>query len=75
VAAVDGFGRMQGDGGRVSQRERFNASAMAEEDAWETVNFVYGDLYLVRRFVVCLRDLYLLTNSLELVLCLEREAV
>jgi hypothetical protein len=40
MAAVDGFGWVQGNGGGISQSGRFNASAMAEEDAWETVNFV-----------------------------------
>jgi hypothetical protein len=94
MVAVDGFGWVQGNGGGISQRGRFNAPAMAEEDAWETVNFVRGFVVLrgfvfvtgicicLRGFVlftgicfVCLRVLYLFTNSLELVLCLEREPV
>jgi hypothetical protein len=69
MAAVDGFGWVQGNGRGISQRGRFNASAVAEADAWKTVNFVRGFVSFVG-----LRDLFF-TNSLELVLCLKREAV
>jgi hypothetical protein len=50
---------MQGNGGEVSQRERDNASAMAEEDAWETVNLPRG-LVFFRRICICYEQLYLL---------------
>jgi hypothetical protein len=55
MAAVDGFGWVQVNGGGISQRGRFNASAMAEADAWKTVNFVQGFVSIVG-----LRDLFFL---------------
>jgi hypothetical protein len=41
LAAVDGFEWVQGNCGGISQRGRFNASARAEEDVWETVKFYF----------------------------------
>jgi hypothetical protein len=53
MAAVDGFGWVQGNGGGISQRGRFNASAMAEEDAWETVN-LYGRICHLLGYGICI---------------------
>jgi hypothetical protein len=50
---------MQGNGGGASQRERDNASAMAEEDAWETVNLPRGFVFC-ERICICYEELYLL---------------
>jgi hypothetical protein len=50
---------MQGNRGGLSQRKRVNASAMAEEDAWETVNLPRGFVFF-RRICICYEDLYLL---------------
>jgi hypothetical protein len=40
MAVLDRFGWVQGNGGGISQRGWFNTFAMAEADAWKTVNFV-----------------------------------
>ena len=67
MGTVGKFGWLQGDGGGVPQGEWIDYSEMAKEDSEETM--ICRLRIFVLGFSICF------TNSLELVLVLEREAV